>query len=670
MKKIKINPLFLIIAIGILYVLSELFTLPFGINGYRKIIFSDFLNKVQENEIKAVEINGGNVYGELKNGEKFSTYITYMGDPAEIIKNLKTNGVEIKLSPISTRKAALVDFLLSWLPFIILLWFYSSRFKNFTGGDANPFSFSRSRAKLMQVKGKVTFNDVAGIDEAKEELGELVDFLKDPDKYTEIGAKIPRGCLLIGAPGTGKTLLAKAVAGEANVPFYFISGSDFVEMFVGVGASRVRDMFAEAKKNAPCLVFIDEIDAVGRNRGIGIGGGNDEREQTLNQLLVEMDGFEGNEGVIVIAATNRDDVLDRALLRPGRFDRQITVNLPDVKGREEILKVHARKVRMAPNVDLKSIAKSTPNFSGAELANIINEAGLLAARSNKKVITNEEIEEAKERVIMGVKNKNKVKLEEELKLAAYHEAGHALVALNCENSDPVYKATIIARGHAGGYVSRLPENDRNFTNMTRARLSDDIAISMGGRVAERLFFGEDKISAGAISDIKSATATAKNMVVSYGMNNRIGPVYCRDKLRNEDGYGFEASSNEMLQLIDEEIKKLLVTGEERATEIIGKNRDNLVLLAEALLKYETLSGAELKDILAGKEIRKNEDEDSGNGSGGDVSKLKTSLFLQVIEEGNGENAAADKGAATNKDIAGAEGKNDGDVKVEVEGMQG
>lgn len=628
MKKIKINFLSWILIFAVIYTFADLFNQSTD-NNYTKIIFSDFLNKIQNDEIKNVEIVGGNIHGQLRNGEKFSTYITYMVDSGGIVKDMKANGVEIKISPVSNKKSTIIDFLISWLPFIILIWFYGSRFKSFTSGEGSPFSFSRSKAKLMQVKGKVTFADVAGIDEAKEELKELVDFLRDPDKYTEIGAKIPRGCLLIGAPGTGKTLLAKAIAGEANVPFYFISGSDFVEMFVGVGASRVRDMFNEAKKNAPCLVFIDEIDAVGRHRGVGVGGGNDEREQTLNQLLVEMDGFEGNEGVIVIAATNREDVLDKALLRPGRFDRQITVNLPDVKGREEILKVHAKKVKMAPNIDLKSIAKSTPGFSGAELANIINEAGLLAARNNKKVITNDEIEEAKERVVMGVKNQNKIKKEEEMKLIAYHEAGHALVTLNCKNTDPIYKATIISRGHAGGYVSRLPENDRNYTNMTKASLTDDIAIAMGGRAAEKLIFGEDKISAGALSDIKAATMSAKNMVVSFGMNDKVGPVYCSNKLRNEDGYGFEASSNEMLKIIDEEVKAIIIAGENKALEIIDQNRDKLEIVAEALLKYETLTGQELKDLIEGKEI-KNKETDN------EKTEVATSLLVQVIEESKNE----------------------------------
>ena len=627
-KKNKNSLLSWIIILLVVYAATDFFDQSIGSN-YEKMIFSDFVDRIQNNEIKSVEIAGGNVKGELKNGNKFSTYINYGVDYAGVIKDMKSNGVAIKIDPPSSKKSLITDFIVSWLPFIILIWFYSSKFKNFTSGEGSPFSFSKSKARLMKVKGKVTFADVAGIDEAKGELKELVDFLKDPDKYTEIGARIPRGCLLIGPPGTGKTLLAKAIAGEANVPFYFISGSDFVEMFVGVGASRVRDMFNEAKKNAPCLVFIDEIDAVGRHRGVGMGGGNDEREQTLNQLLVEMDGFDGNEGVIVIAATNREDVLDKALLRPGRFDRQITVQLPDVKGREEILKVHAKKVKMAPNVDLKSIAKSTPGFSGAELANIINEAGLLAARNDKKVITNLEIEEAKERVVMGVKNASKVKKEEETKLIAYHEAGHALVTLNCKNTDPIYKATIISRGHAGGYVSRLPENDRHYTNMTKASILDDIAIAMGGRSAGRLIFGDDKISAGALSDIKAATSLAKNMVVSYGMNDKVGPVYCSDKLMNENGYSHEASSNEMLNLIDEEVKAIILDGEKKATEIISNNQDKLTIIAEALINYETLTGQEIKDLIEGKEIRKEDEENK-------EAESSSSLLVRIIEENKNE----------------------------------
>ncbi|GHU28225.1 ATP-dependent zinc metalloprotease FtsH [Bacilli bacterium] len=586
------------------------------------------MDRVQGNEIKEVEIKGGHVYGELKSGEKFSTFVSYIIDYSSLLKDLKANGCVIKISPVSNKKSTIVDIIVNWLPLVIMIWFLTGRLRGFGGGESNPFSFSKSRAKLLQVKGKTTFADVAGIDEAKEELKDLVDFLKDPDKYTDIGAKIPRGCLLVGPPGTGKTLLAKAIAGEANVPFYFISGSDFVEMFVGVGASRVRDMFNEAKKNAPCLVFIDEIDAVGRHRGVGIGGGNDEREQTLNQLLVEMDGFDGNEGTIVIAATNREDVLDKALLRPGRFDRQITVQLPDIKGREEILKVHAKKVKMAPNIDLKTVAKSTSGFSGAELANIINEAGLLAARINKKVITNEEMEEAQERVLMGVKNQSKIKKAEELKRIAYHEAGHAIVCVNCKNADPIYRATIISRGRTGGYVSMPSEDDGRLTAATMASMIDDIAICMGGRVAEEIIFGKDKATAGAISDIKHATEVAKSMVVRYGMNDKIGPVDCHDKLKNDNGYGFEAGSDEMLTTIDHEIKTLILNGKKTAEEIISSNKDALTIVAEALLKYETLTGDEIRDLIAGKSIKVEELDV-------DADKNPVSLLIRVMEEKNG-----------------------------------
>ncbi|MDR1495136.1 MAG: ATP-dependent zinc metalloprotease FtsH, partial [Rickettsiales bacterium] len=503
MRRIVNSLFWWIFILSAIYMVSSIFMSPENETGgrYIKIVYSELLDLVQNGEVKAVEIKGWNVFGLLKNGDRFSTYTYSTTDDGTLLGNLRAAGVEIKFSPPPGKRYMILDLLGSGLFVIAMILAIVVRFKSINSGEGSPFSFSKSRAKLLQVKCKVSFDDVAGIDEAREELRELVDFLKDPDRYTAIGAKIPRGCLLVGPPGTGKTLLAKAIAGEANVPFYFISGSDFVEMFVGVGAGRVRDMFTEAKKNAPCLVFIDEIDAVGRHRGVGFSGGSDEREQTLNQLLVEMDGFEGNEGIIVIAATNREDILDKALLRPGRFDRQITVQLPDVKGREEILKVHAKKVKMAPNVDLKSIAKSTPGFSGAQLANIINEAGLLAARINKKVITNDEIEEAKERVVMGMKNQSKIKKEEETKLIAYHEAGHAIVALNCKNAKPIFKATIISRGNAGGYVSRPSEDDGRLTATTKASMIDDITISMGGRVAEEIIFGTDRATAGAIGDI-------------------------------------------------------------------------------------------------------------------------------------------------------------------------
>lgn len=570
----------------------------------QELIFSELLEKIDNDEVESVEIQENKIIGKLKNNQKFYTFGVYY-EP--LLDNLKNKKVKIRvLQPSRVKRTILLE-LISWSPFIILGLIYYLNVRKFSQGSSNPFKFAKSRAKALIQKNRITFNDVAGIDEAKDELKELVDFLKDPDKYTSIGAKIPRGCLLIGEPGTGKTLLAKAIAGEANVPFFFISGSDFVEMFVGVGASRVRDMFAEAKQHAPCIVFIDEIDAVGRHRGVGIGGGNDEREQTLNQLLVEMDGFEGNEGVIVIAATNRDDVLDKALLRPGRFDRQITIQLPDIKGREEILKVHAKKVKIAPNIDLKSIAKSTPGFSGAELANIINESALLAARNNRKIVTNEDIEEAKERVTMGVRNQSRLMTEEERKITAYHEAGHAVCTLHCSNSDPIHKVTIISRGHAGGYVSRLPEHDKVYK--TKAEILDNITIAMGGRTAEELTFGKNMITGGASSDIKAATMYAKMMVTEWGMTNNIGNIFYADNLQYKGQYGSEACSDKTLQRIDTEIKSIISTCKRKAVNILTDHKHELELVAQALLKYETLTNEDIKKIIKGEPISDHEKED-------------------------------------------------------------
>jgi cell division protease FtsH len=455
---------------------------------------------------------------------------------------------------------------------------------------------------------------VAGIDEAKEELSEIVDFLKDPGKFQSIGGKIPRGCLLIGSPGTGKTLLARAIAGEANVPFFTISGSDFVEMFVGVGASRVRDMFAEGKKNAPCIIFIDEIDAVGRHRGIGYGGGNDEREQTLNQLLVEMDGFETNEGVIVLAATNRPDVLDPALLRPGRFDRQIVVPIPDVNGREKVLKVHLKKVLTAPDIDARVIARGTPGFAGAELANLVNEAALLAARHNKKVVTMKELEAAKDKVMMGAERKSLAMSDEEKKLTAYHEGGHAIVSLYTAASDPIHKATIIPRGRALGLVMRLPENDK--FSVTREKYKSDITVAMGGRVAEELIFGYDKVTSGASSDIQQATKVARAMVTEWGMSDKIGPLFYGSESTDAYLSGGTAvqknRSENIANIIDAEVKAIVEEGYKQAQEIIKEHIDQLHNLANNLLEHETLSGADIKDILEGKPISRPDNDDSGN----------------------------------------------------------
>ena len=446
---------------------------------------------------------------------------------------------------------------------------------------------------------KTRFKDVAGVDEAKEELMEVVDFLKDGKKYTKLGAKIPKGCLLHGDPGTGKTLVARAIAGEAAVPFFHISGSDFVEMFVGVGASRVREMFAEARQNAPCIVFIDEIDAVGRQRGSGVGGGNDEREQTLNQLLVEMDGFDERTNIVIIAATNRIDVLDKALLRPGRFDRQIAISKPDIKGREEILKVHSAKVKTAPDVSVKEVAKSTPGFSGADLANLVNEAALIAARSNKLLINMKDFEDAKDRILMGMERKSMVMKDEEKRLTAYHEGGHAIVSINSKGSDPIHKATIVPRGRALGVVMRFPEED-SFS-LTRQKMLADLAVAMGGRAAEELIFGHEMVTSGAMSDIRQATALASAMVKEWGMSDEVGPIYygSDNPYRNDN-----MASEEITKLVDLEIKKFVEYGLNEAKRILKEKRDDLEILAKALLKYETLSGQEIKDLLDGKPIEK------------------------------------------------------------------
>ena len=482
------------------------------------------------------------------------------------------------------------------------------------GGKGGAMGFGKSKAKMMnEMKGKITFNDVAGIEEAKEDVEEVVEFLRDPRKFRRLGGKIPKGVLLVGPPGTGKTLLARAIAGEADVPFFTISGSDFVEMFVGVGASRVRDMFEQGKKSAPCIIFIDEIDAVGRSRGAGLGGGNDEREQTLNQLLVEMDGFDTNEGVIIIAATNRPDVLDPALLRAGRFDRQVVVPNPDIIGREKILKVHAKKITLGPNVNLRTIARGTPGFSGADLANLVNEAALLAARKNKRVVTMEEFEQSKDKVMMGAERRSMVMTEDEKKLTAYHEGGHAIVAMNEKASDPIHKATIIPRGRALGMVMRLPEKDQ--LSVTREKMHSDIAVAMGGRIAEELIFGHEKVTSGASSDIDMATRMAKNMVTRYGMSEELGPLAYGE---NEDEVFLGRSitrqqhmSEETAKKVDIEVKKIVDKGYNRAKKVLTEKLEDLHKVAKALLLYETLSGDEIKDlILKNKQPDRSTDFDS------------------------------------------------------------
>jgi cell division protease FtsH len=598
-----------LIIFAVVMTISNIVGGPDGLSG-SKMPFSEFMKNVDAGEVTQVDIKGSDLVGKLKDGSQFYTYLPEYPD---LVSKLEEKNIEINALPLVSKSEKIIAGVLGWLPFILMiaLWIFFARGSSGSGGRGGAFGFGRSRAKLLQEnKSKVTFADVAGIDEAKQELTEIVDFLKDSKKYTEVGAKIPRGCLLIGSPGTGKTLLARAIAGEANVPFFSISGSDFVEMFVGVGASRVRDMFEQSKKSAPCIVFIDEIDAVGRHRGSGVGGGNDEREQTLNQLLVEMDGFSENEGVVIIAATNRPDVLDRALLRPGRFDRQITVPNPDILGREQILTVHLKKVAAASDADMKIIARGTPGFAGADLANLINEGALLAARYNQKMVTMKNFEEAKDKIMMGTERRSMVMQQSEKELTAYHEAGHAITALNCINSDPIHKATIIPRGRALGLVMRLPETDR--FSITRAKLHDDLVVAMGGRAAEELIFGYDKVTTGASSDITQATAMARSMVIKWGLSDKVGTVdYSED-----EGTRFYAAnkefSDETAKIIDEEVKRIIHEALTRAKNILNEKKSDLEKLARSLLEYENLSGDEIKDLLAGKEIRKTSVENTSS----------------------------------------------------------
>ena len=566
-------------------------------SGSDTIAYSDFVSRVEQGSVKSVVQSGEVISGTLKNGEEFKTYA--VPDP-QFAQRMIASGVEFTGRP--EESPSFLQFLLyQSLPILLFLGLGYLVMRQMQKGAGNgAMGFGKSRAKMLTEKqGRVTFDDVAGIDEAREELQEIVDFLKDPSKFSRLGGKIPKGALLVGSPGTGKTLLARAIAGEANVPFFTISGSDFVEMFVGVGASRVRDMFEQAKKSAPCIVFIDEIDAVGRHRGAGLGNGNDEREQTLNQLLVEMDGFEANEGIIIIAATNRPDVLDPALLRPGRFDRQVVVPRPDIEGREKILAVHMKKVPLAPDVDARVIARGTPGFSGADLANLVNEAALMAARKGKRLVAMAEFEEAKDKVMMGAERKSMVMTEDEKRMTAYHEAGHAIVSIHEPASDPIHKATIIPRGRALGMVMRLPERD-NYS-YHRDKMYANLSVSMGGRVAEELIFGYDKVSSGASSDIQYATNLARDMVTRWGMSDLLGPLqYAEADEEVFLGYSMNRSrqmSNETAVMIDQEIKRIVEGGHSQATKLLKKHIKQLHLLAEALLEYETLSGDEIKALL-------------------------------------------------------------------------
>ena len=593
--------LWVIIAL-LVFALFNLFQGSSPRGAQQPIAYSDFLSQVESGDIREVTIKGHQITGVFRDGHAVSTLSPE--DP-NLIGKLQKHGVRISAQPPEDGSPTIWSVLISWFPMLLLIGVWVFFMRQMQAGGGKAMGFGKSRARLLTEKtGRVTFEDVAGIDEAKQELEEVVEFLKDPQKFQRLGGKIPKGCLLIGPPGTGKTLLARAIAGEANVPFFTISGSDFVEMFVGVGASRVRDMFEQGKKNAPCIIFIDEIDAVGRHRGAGLGGGNDEREQTLNQLLVEMDGFESNEGVILIAATNRPDVLDPALLRPGRFDRQVVVPNPDILGREQILKVHMRKVQIGGDVDARVIARGTPGFSGADLANLINEAALLAARSGKRLVTMHDFEAAKDKVLMGVERRSMVMSEDEKRLTAYHEAGHALVGLHVPKHDPLHKVTIIPRGRALGVTMSLPERDRH--SYSKLELESKLAMLFGGRIAEELVFGADNVTTGAGNDIRQATEMARRMVTEFGFSDRLGPLRYTDN-QEEIFLGHAVTqqkhvSDATARLIDEEVRRLIDDAEETARRILDEHRADLDLLAETLLEYETVSGEEVKALLRGEPV--------------------------------------------------------------------
>ena len=601
----------------LLVALFNLFQNPSGNRRANDIPYSEFLDSVEGKTVSEVTIKGNRISGRMENGNEFSTYAPR--DP-QLVSKLDTAGVKIIARPTEDEVPSILSVIVSWFPMLLLIAVWIFFMRQMQSGSGRAMGFGKSKAKLLTERhGRVTFEDVAGVDEAKHDLQEIVEFLRDPQKFQRLGGRIPRGALLVGPPGTGKTLLARAIAGEANVPFFTISGSDFVEMFVGVGASRVRDMFEQAKKNAPCIIFIDEIDAVGRHRGAGLGGGNDEREQTLNQLLVEMDGFEANEGVILIAATNRPDVLDPALLRPGRFDRQIVVPNPDVNGREKILRVHMRKVPLAPDVDPKIIARGTPGFSGADLANLVNEAALLAARRNKRLVTHDEFEEAKDKVMMGAERKSMAMSEEEKKLTAYHEAGHALVGLLVPAGIPVHKATIIPRGRALGMVKFLPEGDRYSTKFIE--YTSQLTVAMGGRVAEELVFGKENITSGAVGDIQQATQIARAMVTRMGYSDELGTVMYGDN-QEEVFLGMSMQKNQSIseataQKIDAEVRRLVSEAYETARDMVSEKRDVLEQFAHALLEFETVTGEELQNLMDGGKIdRPDDDQEMGLGQTG------------------------------------------------------
>ncbi|WP_123401064.1 ATP-dependent zinc metalloprotease FtsH [Inmirania thermothiophila] len=593
--------LWIIIAVVLMSVFNNFGARP---TPSHQVAYSQFIEEVRQGNVEKVVIEGRTIQGLTRAGQRFTTYSP--GDPG-LIGDLLDAGVEIDARP-PEQQSLLMQIFISWFPMLLLIgvWVFFMRQMQGGAGGRSAMSFGKSRARMLsEDQVKVTFADVAGVEEAKQEVAELVEFLRDPAKFQRLGGKIPRGVLMVGPPGTGKTLLAKAIAGEAKVPFFTISGSDFVEMFVGVGASRVRDMFDQAKKHAPCIVFIDEIDAVGRHRGAGLGGGHDEREQTLNQLLVEMDGFEGNEGVIVIAATNRPDVLDPALLRPGRFDRQVVVPLPDVRGREQILRVHMRRVPLADDVKPAIIARGTPGFSGADLANLVNEAALFAARANKRVVDMEDFERAKDKILMGAERRSMVMSEDEKRLTAYHESGHTIVGRLVPDHDPVHKVSIIPRGRALGVTVFLPEDDRY--SYSRRRLESQIASLFGGRVAEELVFGPECVTTGAQNDIQRATEIARSMVTKWGLSERLGPLtYSEEEGEVFLGHAItrhKTVSEETARAIDEEVRAIIERNYTRAREILTEHRDKLHAMAEALMKYETLDSEQIDDIMAGRPPR-------------------------------------------------------------------
>ena len=601
----------------LLVALFNLFQNPVQGRRGQDISYSDFMSAVENRTVQDVVIQGNRISGTFRDtGNAFSTYSP---SDAGLVERLRKNDIKFRARPTEEEVPSFFSVLVNWFPMLLLIAVWVFFMRQMQAGSGRAMGFGKSKAKLLTERhGRVTFDDVAGVDEAKADLQEIVEFLRDPQKFQRLGGRIPRGCLLVGPPGTGKTLIARAVAGEANVPFFTISGSDFVEMFVGVGASRVRDMFEQAKKNAPCIIFIDEIDAVGRHRGAGLGGGNDEREQTLNQLLVEMDGFEANEGIIIIAATNRPDVLDPALLRPGRFDRQINVPNPDVGGREKILRVHMKKVPLAPDVDPKVIARGTPGFSGADLANLVNEAALLAARRNKRMVTQSEFEDAKDKVMMGAERRSMILTEEEKLMTAYHEAGHALLNVLVPGNDPLHKVTIIPRGRALGVTMSLPERDR--LTMSKDWCEAKLAMIFGGRVAEQLIYGKEHLNNGASSDINTATRIARAMVTEWGMSEKLGPLlYSENQQEVFLGHSItqrQNMSDETAKLIDEEVRRIVMTGEKKAWEVLSANRDKLEAITQALMEFETISGHEVDVVMRGDKITRTGDDEETKGPRG------------------------------------------------------